>query len=244
MTRNLAWALMGSLALAAAGTASADIMTIDPSSFASGQYVSYATPGVTLSTMTLVPVGTVSPLETIYGPNLGPVFASGDNFSSSTSNLWGFGGYLLYSMPDCLHGCSAFPSPYNNGQWLRVDFNSPVNYVSALQSEHDVNTASEIVAFDSSGDVVGTCLGWAGPTAPSCSSIASSSGNAYWLNESIFSSSDDISTILIGDRDPNVLANEVGAIRYGTVPEPMTFGLMALGLLSLAWARRRRLRDA
>jgi predicted benzoate:H+ symporter BenE len=75
--------VVGGIALLAACTAYADITTIDPASFASGQYVSYATAGVTLSTMTLVPVETLPSEEILYGTNLAPVYAFDGAFTTT-----------------------------------------------------------------------------------------------------------------------------------------------------------------
>jgi hypothetical protein len=252
MTRRLGCALVGSVVLAAAGTAAASIMTLDPSAFASGQYVSYATAGVTLSTMTLVPVGTVGG-RTEYGPDLGPVYSFDDTFSPSPGGSGGAPGdwYTLNGLGSvapstCLQGCAG-PSSLTV-QWLRVDFSSPVMQVDVLQQQNLENNA-EVAAFDSAGDLVGECAGYAEGAVQGyypCMSVApsqfSGSGTLLerpWADYSIVDGSADIRTLLIGCTLDD--ASNVGTIQYGTVPEPGSLGLIALGLLGLAWAHRRSL---
>lgn len=251
----------GSIALLGTSTVYADLITIDPADFASGQYVSYATPGVTLSTMTLEPVEAQPYGEFLYGPKLGPVYAVDGKFSSSPDETalgeyWGRAGTDVH-MVNCLQGCIAGEGEADaiaTLDWLKVDFSSPVNFVSVVQTQDDFNQA-EIAAFNSAGQLVAFCEAapinaYNGSSNPGggCLTVDPSlvDSNGRLVNGehvipaqySVSTSVPDIAMVLIASTDPDS-SSQIGAIKYGVVPEPSTILLMAAGLAGLVCFRRK-----
>lgn len=231
----------------AASTAAGSVLTIDPAGFSQGQDISHAIPGITLSTVTLAPTMNGG-LETFYAADLGPVYAFDGTFASSPNGNdgWGLAPYGGDDEPSsCLQGCYALGTPV--GQWLRIDFNTPVNYVEALQSQNMWNAAS-LAAFSSTGQLLDNCLGPATYVLYGTSGCMSADAGQIsqgdfttqrpWIQYTALDGSRDISTILVASLDGSD-GTKIGTIEYGSIPEPATYGLMGLDLIALAWTWRR-----
>ena len=255
--------VVGVVALLTAFAAHADIMTINPASFSDGTYISYATPGVTLSTMTLIPGGSLDQNGAgLYVPVLSPVYAMNGAFASSSAESdflildWGAKA-LNAPITDCLHGCSTSPvaggvPSLASSPFLRVDFSDPVSLVSAIQAQGNPSSDSLLAAFNSAGQLVGECLD--SPVnaiehkSTTCISAVpgtvNSSGGINQYSSARWTVSDataDISTVIIGSYDATA-HGDITEIDYGKpvgVPEPGPLGLMGAGLICMALARRK-----
>lgn len=238
------------LGLASIGPMTSHAAVIDPAGFASGQYVSYATPGVSLSTLGLVPVSPPGHYPTAFGPTFSPVFAYGNYFSSTatSASYWSTYDSVTYDVTstNCLQGCSG-SSSMSNIKLLDINFNSPVSEVSVLQYANAFNYAF-IQAFNGAGQLIGYC---AGDNAGSPQTLRGNAGcfnvvdgtsinNNIW-KFTISDSSADISTVLVGAGDQS---DHIGTIEYHSVPEPGMVSLLCIGFAGMAFAAPKRRRKA
>jgi hypothetical protein len=211
--------------LGLAAPALAGLTTIDPSTFTSGQDVSHATPGVTLSTLTLVP--TSAALGVVeFEPARGPVFASGNFFIGTSNSSWDvFGPEDKYNLnppeTDCLLGCGLLQGPGNaQPTLLDIGFNVPVSHVTVLEYARFADQPF-VQAFNRQGLLVGSCVE-AGPP----NQISGPPGCF------ITDSTADISTVLVSSFSGG---EQIGKIQFG-VPEPATLSLLLLGLANIGLA--------
>jgi hypothetical protein len=213
------------VALSAIGTArqpahAQPVTTIDPIFFTPGTNISNAFPGVTLSTMSLVPDGTNAAGVPVYSPSYSPVYAGGDLFSPqasppNSSGAWGGGFFNFSSVTD-----SCFQTCYPNigrdfGTSLLVSFSSPVDMVEALQIDNPENGVFMQV-FNSSNQLVGYCLPAFGPQPTGnygCYSVLSSTcGDVVSCPILTSVSAPSISEVLLGGYN---MADDIRAIQYG-----------------------------
>jgi hypothetical protein len=197
--------------------------TIDPGNFPPGQDVSNAAPGVVLSTMTLT--ATADP--TFVAPSLSPVYSISGLFAPSTTSVdWG-GPRFPDLQTSCLNGCS---SPLAGETFLEIAFATPVSSVS-VDEYQNLNNPTGFQAFDSAGNVIGTCVGYAVNGGQSSSCYAPTGTNSPVNGETgwtfTFSDPNDISYILATSYDGGSPA-EIGEITY--VPLPDNFWLLLTGL--------------
>lgn len=248
--------LVVSLTVCLAKVASAQVITIDPNNFASGQVINV--PGVTLETETFVQTGTDSYVPTFYGPvysdNVGTICA-GDGYGttcsigtsvfapSPTGGLplpgganWGPGGfwgdpYYGDEAFSCSQNCSVFAEAAGSVV-LRLEFAQPINFVDALALSNG-GDPTEIAAFDSSGNMVGI-------SDNGCSPICSSGG--FWGNATITTATPDISTVLIGGSDSFRPINTISYAAPEIDPTSAVSGLtLLLGGLMVLRGRRTRI---
>jgi hypothetical protein len=235
-----------------AKTAPAQVVTIDPNNFGSGQVIS--APGVTLETETLFQDGTDSNGIPVYAPTFGPVYSYGASctngafpcpvigtnlFAPSSSGalpntpnfgnggFWGNSGSVL----SCSQNCVLY-GDFSGATFLRVNFAQPTDFVDALGfSSGGDNTG--IIAFDSAGDLLGTAF----------NNVGTDPG---WGYATVTTTTADISTVLIGGADSY---RAINVINYSPLQAPeidtttAASGLTLLlgGLLVLRGRRTARL---
>jgi hypothetical protein len=198
--------------------------TIDPSNFAPGQDVSNATPGVVLSTLTLVPSSNPNVLNAV----LSPVYANGNLFSPSlTSSDWGSSGAPFDPTMNCLKTCFG-ASGFAGGTFLEVSFATPVDSVSVVEYQNMLNPTG-LQAFDSAGNLLGSCVFFGQPSSCYTALNTSSPSNGEPGGEFTFSSSgaDAISYILATSYDS--APSQIGEVTYLPLPEPFWMLLVGLG---------------
>jgi hypothetical protein len=218
------------LAVGLANIAPAQVITINPNNFGSGQVIN--APGVALETETFVQAGTDSSGNPQYVPTFfGPVYS--DNIAASCSaaggtqcpavgtNLFapsptgalpgtenfgpgGFWGNQYNDVPamncsqNCLLGAAAQGSII-----LRLSFALPVDFVDALAFSNG-GDPTEITAFDSAGNIVSQAFN------------GQNFGSGFgWDNATVTTTTNDISTVLIGGFDSYRGVNE---IQYRSAP--------------------------
>jgi hypothetical protein len=189
--------------------APAQVVTIDPNNFGSGQVIT--APGVTLQTETF---GTIDTYQ-MYAPVLSPVYsydagcssfpcvAVGTNvFAPSPSGVglggsghvnggfWGADASALQCAQNCM-----LDATYSNLEYLRLTFATPTDFVNTLAFSTG-GDPTVITAFDSAGNMVGEAY----------VDVGSSYG---WGYASITTTTSDISTVLIGGVDNYQGINEI-----------------------------------
>jgi hypothetical protein len=206
--------------------AQAQITTIDPNNFASGQVVT--APGVTLETETFVQTSADSSAPIVSGPvysyNVGggctnngygsPCSVVGTSLfaPAPTGALplpgnanWGIGGFWGDPSDGEAYNCSQ-KCVLNQGVGgsivLRLDFAQPTDLVDVL-AFFNGGDYTEITAFDSAGNRIGQDFDGVG-------------SGAGWGYATIATGKDDISTVLIGGNDSFRAINEIS---YALVPE-------------------------
>jgi hypothetical protein len=196
--------------------------TLDPSTFASGQNVSNAFAGVTLSAMSLVPDG-IDPRTglSFYAPSYAPVYAAGNFFSPSSAGSSSYGDWGPGPQPpteNCIKGCDGLVGAQFQTMLL-ADFAKPVNMVDALQIDNSFNGAL-IQAFNSHDQLVGVCFPAIGtPQAVGnygCYSVINNGDFEHYQLETSISAS-NISMILVGGYNSE---DQIGKIEYETARAP------------------------
>lgn len=252
LTRIACVILLGACSVAHAG-----YISIDANNFAPETNISYSTPGVTMSAMGYVYSYSESPSIAVYTPVLtGPVYshalsvdlcsmeynppsgvscpASGNQVLSPAAGsgitvdeaAWRLGGGE--PGPPCLGPCI---NRMATDTLLRIDFATPTNYVDALGLQVGGDPPA-MWAYDAAGNLVASCEGFVDPCSEGYVTSASD-----WLKLSVSTPSSDISTVLLSGENQHLLFE-----RFGYAPEPGTLGLMGIGLASIGFALRKRVR--
>jgi hypothetical protein len=228
--------------LTLAAPAQADLIVVNPNSFAPGTDISRLFPGVTISTLTqdpwtlagppvpFTPIARAATVNAGFGPSTQAI-GGGFNWANDINaynSCHGRTGYV--GQPDfaCRGGYSL----------LEMRFDAPTDFVSI---EGLFNSdAPNIIVYDINDNPILAAI-HTGPLMQGLSqSISANSGNGP-AQRSIFEASVNdrlISRIVYGGYDNGV--TPVG-LSYN-VPEPTTLGLMALGLVGLWRSRASRRR--
>jgi hypothetical protein len=233
-----------------AGKAHATLITVEPDDFTAGRYISFATSGVRLSTMTVTFAGMNEHGSPVYAPVYGPVFAqevssicvtthcaaTGSKVFSHTYDpdpgaiaLWGeahHAGEYLFGGP------SDWVSRFRNA--LRVDFDRATDYVDIL-GQFFAGDGTWLEAFNSSGESLGTCYGYPWASNPCASAFSVfGSANEGWARYSITRASTDIAFIIAGGA-ANYRA--LDQLRFAVVSEPGPLAILCAGLIAVALRR-------
>jgi hypothetical protein len=212
-----------------ANVAPAQVITINPNNFASGQAIN--APGVTLETETFVQAGTDSSGNAQYVPTFfGPVYSdniavscfgaecpvvgtnlfaptptgglalpNNDNFGAG--EFWG-NQYNDVPAMNCSQNC-LLSDAAQGSIILRLSFALPVDFVDALAFSNG-GDPTEITAFDSAGNIVAQAFN------------GQSFGSGFgWDNATVTTTTNDISTVLIGGHDSYRGINQ---IQFGSAP--------------------------
>jgi PEP-CTERM motif len=224
MARNLTCALIGTAALAITSTAAAAVMTLNSSELGSTHGMFDATARAMLATATSLGVEATADADgaTVAGGKPGYAIAGllvsraaddGRNPPDPSAFLLNF----------CSQRCIDLNSTV--GKWLGAYVASAEQFMDSLSSR-GWNVFDEVFAFDGPGLPPSECQG--GTTdhdADSC--VAAGRGRR---TRAAFATADDGGLSAAGD----------GGDAPGSVPEPGTLGLMALGLAGIALAARRK----
>jgi hypothetical protein len=228
--------------------APAQVVTIDPNSFASGQVIN--TPGVTLETETLLEVTTANGYpqyaetfsavyaascgvsypcsSTTYPSPLGPnVFAPSPTGAlpgmdaNGSSGFWGDDNIGGSAQLHCSQNCLlSGVNPSATG--LMVNFAQPTNYVDVLASNSGEDP-TEVIAFNSAGVIVGSAFDDGTPSGGGGNDLSYGVGNI-----SITTAGAQISTVLIGG---SLSYQTVGQISYAAPEIDPTSAASGLTLL-------------
>jgi hypothetical protein len=218
------WALL--CALAASAPALAQFTTIGPD-----------TPYVTEYQESIVATTNNFPDPEFFTPTFTPVAlgSSGTGFDPALMGLTTNG---------CPQGCYGYPGNELGFDMFAVQFAHPVSLVNALQASLPSGNVAELLAFDSSGQLVTDCFGGFDGSAQSfpnnCYHLTSisSDGTLSLGTFTVSSPAPNISTVLFGGvAEPTT----VGAVSFGA-PEPDTCSLLALAIVALILMRRATLR--
>ena len=222
------WILSVLLCLSSAA-AHASLITVDPESYAPGTNISHQFPGVTLSTLVTGNGAVVR--QDVFSVTCG----SHPLCPGVGSNIFGYqsgsslaGGF--YSEASAAVNClGAQPSEWctrYNQQFLDITFDNPTNYI-AIESAH-YSDWPMFWAFDALGNLLQV--------------DDERIFTAPWPNNTF-------ETALLTSTIPNisrlVVSGSLGTVRldrftYASVPEPGTFGLLALGIFGVFMTSRRR----
>lgn len=227
------------------------VVTIDPADYASGTPVSAPAPGITLADLTLqqTSAGT-STTPAVFSPVLQPVYAYDGLFNPSptSSGWWTAGGFYDPSTSNCLIACSVGDS--TNFDLLEVILAKPTSYASVLEF-NDAANYTFMQAFNSSGQLIGTCGGIGGGIGPyggfpltqstgkpGCMTVVDGSDfdNTEW-QFTISDSIRDISYLLIGGQNEG---SEIGSVTVPAPTLPPAVWITTVGLGLLLATRRRR----
>lgn len=234
--------------LSATAPSHATLIAIEPDDFAADQNISYMS-GARLSAISKLSDGSLlesaviardMPSTCVPSPGLPSCAATGtkifghDQAPLGRSNLWGevedAVAYYEGAIADSLFFRTV----------LRIDFDTPTNYVDVLGAFWDGDSVG-MSAFNADGVEVARCIlgGIPGSEPGDCRSVYSEdaigpSGIWGWYRTSVQSSVADISFVLIGGA-----ANyrQLDQIRFD-IPEPGTALLMLTGLIPLLFRRR------
>lgn len=268
--RSTDWVVGGVLSLLA-WAAQASVVTIDPNNYAAGQIITDPTGGATLSAMSAYENSTPSGAEWFlqYSPvfatlvstagnceiyDSGACAPSGDKVFGYTPTaltvpgappLWGQGN----NAAGCFEGDCGDSRGTDGGVAMRIDFSTPTDYVDVTEGLLDDPDGDFLEAFNAAGQSVGLCTAFLPEGGPSpdasqpsgCANYLGPNGLG-WPQLIISTSSDDISTLIVGG-DANV--RPIAKVQYDSVPAPefdvrsMGFALTLL-LSSLAMLRGRR----
>jgi len=209
--------------------AHAALITVDPESYAPGTNISHQFPGVTLSTIVTGNGAVVR--QDVFSVTCGshPLCPGvGSNvFGYQSGSGWG-GAYYSEAIgaTNCL---GAQPSEWctrYNQEFLEITFDNPTDYI-AVESAH-FSDWPMFWAFDAAGNLL------------------------QWDEERIFTApwpNNNFETSILTTTSPTisrlVVSGSLGDVRldrftYASVPEPGTFGLLALGIFGVFMTSRRR----
>jgi hypothetical protein len=223
--------LVAGLTVGLARIAPAQVVTIDPNNFGSGQVIT--APGVTLQTETLLEVTTANgypqyaeTFSAVYAASCGGsypcsgtatqspiganVFAPSPSgalpgmFANGSSGFWGDDNIGGSAQLLCSQSCLlSGDNPSATG--LRVNFAQPTNYVDVLASNSGEDP-TEVIAFNSAGVIVGNAFDDGTPSGGGGNDLSYGVGNI-----SITTAGAQISTVLIGG---SLSYQTVGRIAY------------------------------
>lgn len=245
------------LGLGSVAPASAALITIDPNNYASGTGISNATPGVTLSFLTVASTyGTGLPqpavLSPIYSIDCRTQVSSSYCASPIGNSVFGHDPYA--GMTDT----NFFASTYGNEGGLlqgglvvpnggvydfnvaafRADFTKPTNFVNVIFNASGSGDVGGIAAYDSNFNLVAYCVqseGWYTP--PPCGSVLGSGASGTFFSFSVFSGTSNISHIVV---DGVLALDDLQFVAPAGVPEPATLSLLGLGVVGVGFMRRRK----
>jgi hypothetical protein len=265
--RNTDWVVGGVLSLFAWG-AQAGVVTIDPNNYASGQIITDPTGDATLLAMSAFENST--PNGPAWTLQYSPVFAtevstagnceifgsgacapSGDKVFGyappgltvpGAPPLWGQGN----NAASCFQGDCVDSRGTDGGVAMQINFSTPTDYVDVTEGLLNDADGDFLEAFNAAGESLGSCIANLpinGPeSSPSgCANYQGPNGEG-WPQLIISSSSDDISTLIIGG-EANV--RPIAKLQYDSVPAPefdvrSTWLALTLLLSILAMLRGRR----
>jgi hypothetical protein len=209
--------------------AHASLITIDPENYAPGTNISHQFPGVTLSTIVTGNGAVVR--QDVFSVTCGshPLCPGvGSNIFGYESGTSLHGGF--YSEASAAVNClGAQPSEWctrYNQQFLDIRFDNPTDYV-AVESAH-FSDWPMFWAFDALGNLLQV--------------DEERIFTAPWPNNNFETT---ILTATIPNISRLVVSGSLGTVRldsitYASVPEPGTFGLLALGMFGVLMMSRRR----
>jgi hypothetical protein len=228
---------LATLLFAGSHFANATLVTIEPDDYAVGAVV-----GTEDATLRFVTGGRTTPLT--YSNAVAAIHTGCGDYPcpapTGTKSLWDGGAAYRTSQSVTGNFHSHF-APYVNGEGppgeyapsgtfsaLRVDFDSPVNYFDALMFGGSVDGVN-LFAYSTTGQLLYSGQYWG-------TRITS---YHYQFDVRMTRETNDIAYLFIGGFSA---AKGIDRIRYD-VPEPATFGIMALGLFGVVGMRRKHLRN-
>ena len=241
--------------------AHATLLTIEPDDFAAGTNLTSAFDGISITSVSLSVTGIRDDGLPIYSPVLGAVYshlvptgagsgafvygaATGDRVFGSTSdsdaNVSGIRWGQLFGSTCLLTSCSAPGLAQDIGQVLRLDFDIPTNFVSAI-GRFTGGDPTVIYAYDEFGQLVDHCaelsLDFQGNVCASRFYTAEPVFSTLygWGDVKVSSDTRNIKTVLIGGAISSQFVDQIVV----NAPEPSTLALYGFGLLGLVMSRRR-----
>jgi len=252
------------LVATAGGPAHATLITIDAANYTVGTDISTVAPGVTLSTFTNVGdvVGRFDPVfiqENPFGTDLEPRAFGHADLPGPSDVPWNFHNMRGGAQP-CLQDGSCDPDVFSRFYALYASFSLPTDYVSVNVHYNQFGYDGSLLrAFDSFGNVLSTCRVWGSSQdrnpqsglfpdldSPDCGAIqrrydcdqANNCASDYTAFISLPAS--DIAYVLWGSDNSDSTGASISSLQFRSVPEPATFGLLAIGGLMAAFTRRKR----